>query len=185
VYGVRGAVDHVWLEDGLVRSSTIEGEAPIGICGSGVVDALAVMLDSGAMDETGVLEEDFPVADDVFISIKDVRQIQLAKSAIRAGIETLLHSSNLRWEEIDALLIAGGFGSYLNLESAATIGLIPQQMVGRSHVLGNAALTGASMVLLRKDFVDESQQLADQAHTVALDANPFFMDQYVTHMLFK
>lgn len=187
VYGVRGAVDRLWLENGAVRHSTIGGERPVGICGSGAVDALAVMLACGVIDETGAFEEGdaFPVAEGVFVSAGDVRRIQLAKGAVRAGMETLLCTAGIGWASVDTLFIAGGFGSYLHLPSAAAIGLLPEEMLARTQVIGNASLTGASMLLQNRAFAEQSRRLADAAVTVALDANPVFMEQYVTAMLFE
>lgn len=185
VYGVQGAIDHVWTENNALRISTIGDAAPVGVCGSGIVDALGVMLACKALDESGFMEGDFSLTDGIFITLQDIRQLQLAKSAIRAGMETLLHTASLGWEAVDTLLIAGGFGSYLNLDSAASIGLIPQGLQARTTVLGNTALAGASMLLLHKAFADETQHLAKQAQSLALNSNPYFMEQYIEHMLFS
>ena len=185
-YGVFGAVDGVWHDGSAVCCSTIGGGAAIGICGSGIVDALAVMLAVGAMDETGAMEESpFAICEGVSVSLDDVRGIQLAKSAIRAGLETLRISAGIEWDEVFALYVAGGFGSYLNLKSAMTIGLLPEQCEGRIQVVGNAALAGASMMLEHEEFFSKPSELAKLAKPVALDANAIFMEQYVDHMMFE
>lgn len=186
-YGVEGAVDGVWLDDdGAVRCSVIGGGKANGICGSGVVDALFVMVRCGAIDETGAMEESpFVITGEVSVSVADVRSIQLAKSAIRAGLETLRISAGLQWDDIETLYVAGGFGSYLNLKSACAIGLLPGEMQGKIKVIGNAALGGASMILEHEEFLLMCEELARMAEPVALDANPVFMEQYVENMMFE
>jgi len=187
VYGVDGAVDHIWLDNGSVRYSTINGKKPIGICGSGIADALSVMLESEIIDETGAFEDedDFRISEYVHVSQKDVRKLQLSKAAVRAGMETLLQMSGITWDEVSVLYIAGGFGSYLNLNSAAHIGLIPEQMLSRTKVIGNAALSGASMLLQNKGFIEKSRILASNAQTIQLDRNPVFSELYIDWMMFN
>lgn len=187
VYGVRGAIDKVWLEGGRVRTSTVGGAPPVGICGSGVVDALAVMLESGAIDETGALqngEDEFHLGGGVVLTGRDVRQIQLAKGSVRAGLETLLEAAGVRKEQVKQLYIAGGFGNYLDLNSAAAIGLVPPELLPGAKTIGNAALTGAAMLLQNRAFLPETEALAASARAVALDANPVFMDHYMDYMMF-
>ncbi len=188
VYGIGGAVDRVWLEDGQIRCSTIGGGKAVGICGSGIVDSLAVMLRLGVVDETGAFtgEEDFfELQDGIGITGRDVRNIQLAKGSIRAGIETLLLISGMNASQVELLSIAGGFGRYLNLENAANIGLIPRELLGRSQSIGNAAHTGASLLLQNQGLVQVSEEIARRAHTVELAANPTFAENYIRHMLFE
>jgi uncharacterized 2Fe-2S/4Fe-4S cluster protein (DUF4445 family) len=187
VYSVTGAIDQVWYDDGAVCYSTIGNVPPIGICGSGIVDALATMLVLGVVDETGAFTNEigfFEIANGVGVTAQDVRKIQLAKGSIRAGIETLLETAGVQKSEVCAFYIAGGFGSYLNLENAAMIGLIPPELLRCAKVLGNAAHTGASMILKDKALASTAEKLATHAKTIALDANPVFTEQYIAHMLF-
>lgn len=185
MYGVPGAIDRVWAENGGARYSTIGACAARGICGSGIADALAVMLALGIIDETGAFDqgESFALGG-VEITQADVRKIQLAKGSVRAGIETLLQSAGV--EKGGArLYIAGGFGSRLNLESAAAIGLIPDELKARAVILGNAAHTGASMLLRDSLLIDATEAFAKAARTVALDANPLFTENYMQYMMFE
>lgn len=185
--GAPGAIDHAWVEDGTVAIHTIGEVAPVGICGSGVADVLACLLKLDILDETGLLaddEDEFPLAKGVAFTQMDVRQVQLAKSAVRAGMETLVHQVGLTKGDITRLAIAGGFGSYLSLDSAAAIGLLPPELAPRCDVLGNAALSGAAMLLRSRPLQEESFLLADRAETVDLATNPFFMDQYIEQMMF-
>lgn len=183
--GTDGAVDHAEVRDGKIRIHVI-GDAPAaGICGSGVADLLAALLELEILDETGYLEcGDYEFAENVKFTQKDVRQVQLAKSAIRSGIETLIHTAHAGKKDISRMAVAGGFGSYLSLESAAAIGLIPPELKDRCSVIGNAALSGAVMMLFDKKLADESSRLADSAETIDLAPDPFFMDQYVENMMF-
>ena len=184
--GAPGAIDHAWVQEDALALHTIGDLPAVGICGSGVADVLAGLLQLGKLDETGFLEdgEDCALTPQVSFTQKDVRQVQLAKSAIRAGMETLLSHASLTPEAVSSLAIAGGFGSYLSLDSAAAIGLIPPVLSSRALVLGNAALSGAAMVLQRRSFREECQALAQSAQTVELSTDPVFMDLYIEHMLF-
>ena len=180
-----GAISRVWTEAGTLRYETVAGAAPVGICGSGLVDVAACMLELGAMDETGYLEEDFPIGDSgVKITAQDVRQLQLAKSAIRAGLETLLAESGLSTEQIEHFYVAGGFGKFINLENAAKIGLIPPSLTGKASALGNAAGAGASMILLSADALAESERIAQMAEVAELSNSPVFMEKYMEYMMF-
>ena len=159
--GAPGAIDHAWVADGALEVHTIGEAAPAGICGSGVADVLAGLLELGRLDETGLLNEGddaWPLAPGVAITQGDIRQVQLAKSAVRAGIETLLARAGLAPDALAELAIAGGFGSYLSLDSAAAIGLIPPELKPRCRVLGNAALAGAAMLLRSRPLVDEERR---------------------------
>ena len=187
IYGVRGAIDHVWQEDGAVRCSTIGGGSAKGICGSGIVDAVALMLELGIIDETGAFSDEadgFTLKDGIGITAADVRKVQLAKGAIRAGIETLLEIGGVKKAEVETLYIAGGFGSLINLKSAAGIGLIPREMIDQTKVIGNAAYTGATMLLGDESLINTAAHLAEQARTVSLEASPVFTNHYMNYMMF-
>ena len=169
------------------ESTPFGGVQPAGICGSGVADVLAGLLALGRLDETGLLddgEEAWTLAPGVAFTQGDVRQVQLAKSAVRSGIETLMARAGLTAEDLAELAIAGGFGSYLSLDSAAAIGLIPPALKPRCRVLGNAALAGASMLLRSRPLLEESAALAKSAVTADLATDPIFMEQYVEQMMF-
>ena len=182
--GREGAIDRVCLVNGRLTAHVIGGTKPVGICGSGVVDAIACLLDLELLDETGYLEEDPAVIESpVAIIGADVRAVQLAKSAIHAGILTLLHTAGLSPKSVTNLSIAGGFGSYLNIASACKIGLLPQSMQAAVRVIGNAALSGAAMLLLCKDLQKTCQGFA-QGQVLELSTNPIFADQYMEQMLF-
>ena len=198
---LEGAVNKVWEENGTIRYATIGDKPAAGICGSGIIDAVAVCVRCGLIDETGLIREDneryADCIDDgdetgirlgdsgVVLTQADVRKIQLAKSAIRAGIDTLLHECGISAEALDTFYIAGGFGSFIDKQSAADIGLIPQSAVSRVKVIGNGAGMGAAACLLSKEKLAESERIAASAAEVELSGNPYFMDRYIDRMMFE
>ena len=182
---VSGAINKVYIEDGEIRYTTIDNEKPVGICGTGLIDAVACMIELGIVDETGHLQDDFEIGSSgIYITPSDIRQLQLAKSAIRAGIDTLLYKSNISCTELERFYIAGGFGSFINKESAVTIGLIPKEILDKVEVIGNGAGAGACMLLLNGDLIKETERLANEAETIELSSDDFFMNSYIENMMF-
>lgn len=182
---IPGAIDALWVQEGRLQLHTFSDAPPVGLCGSGLLDALAAALTLGAMDETGTLEEDaFPLCPLVSLTQEDIRAAQLAKAAIAAGIDTLLTKAGLQPEDLRTLYIAGGFGSHLNMASAAAIGLIPPGLSDRVRILGNAALAGACQTLLQGSSRHSLRQIAAAARPINLGGDPLFNDLYIGHMLF-
>ena len=185
--GRTGAVAHVRLSEteGKLEAEIIGQAAPEGICGSGVVDAVACLLQSGRLDETGYLEEEEAViADPVRLTQQDIRMVQLAKSAICAGMKTMLHQAGLTEEDVDELLVAGGFGSYLELGNAVAVGLLPRISTERITVCRNAALAGAVCILLDEDGVRQVRDIAQKAQVMELATDAFFQETYIEEMFF-
>ena len=183
---LRGAIDRVWLQDGQLRAHTIGEQRAVGICGSGLIDAVAMLLEKGEIDETGATEsERLELRDGIALLPKDIRAVQLAKAAIAAGIETLMQSAGVGPEHIETLYIAGGFGSHLDVRSAAAIGLIPHALAGRVQILGNAALAGAARLLLNTDELAHIRRIAHHSQFVNLGGNPVFNELYIENMLFS
>ena len=195
--GQDGAIDAVEADDAQgLRFSTIGGAPAQGICGSGVLDALALLLDAGCVDETGHLEaDDSPLGrrirddallltDAVRFSQRDIREVQLAKAAVRAGMEILLREAGLRYDDIRRLYLAGGFGSAMRPRSAARIGLIPAELEQRVHVLGNAAGFGALRYVTEKDAQTAASELIRRTRYIELSAHSGFSESYVEQMTF-
>lgn len=180
-----GAIRAVSLCNGEVRFDVIGEQKALGICGSGVIDALRVMKELDIIDESGYLEEDFFIGSSgVRVTQQDIRQIQLAKSAVCAGILTLLHSAGVTPRDIERFYIAGGFGGSMNSRSAAAIGLYPAELEGKMVCIGNGALGGASMLLLNRKARREAEFIAKQAEEISLSTSPFFTEAYVACMVF-
>ncbi len=196
--GQAGAIDTVDQTDSGLGFTVMENIAPRGICGSGVLDAVALLLELNVLDETGALSADSsgPLADrldatkglmftdSVYLTQKDIREVQLAKAAIRAGIEILFRQANISPDAIDTFYLAGGFGSALRAESAVRIGLIPQALLPRISVLGNAAGFGALRYVTEKNARDHAQSIIDRTEYIELSALPSFSEYYVDHMFF-
>ena len=183
--GSIGAISKVYLEEDTFCVQVIGNQEPIGICGSGVIDAVVCLLQSERMDETGYLEEEeIVLAGNVKITQEDIRKIQLAKSAICAGIEAVLHQEGIKIEELDELLIAGGFGSKINLENAMKIGLLPQMDRNKIKVCGNSALAGAELLLHNQELLEKQKELLQMSESFDLATNAFFQEKYIEGMLF-
>lgn len=197
-----GAISRVWLNGGEIGFETIDDAPPIGICGTGIVDAVAAMLKAGALDMTGRIAADghaftssiteidgapaFFLADSgVAITQKDIRAVQLAKSAICAGAETLMHHAGVAAADIETLFIAGGLGSYIDADNAEFIGLIPAGLAQKSVVLGNAAGAGAAMALLSRSERRLSEEIAEQTGNFELSSDAVFSAKYMDGMLFE
>ena len=182
--GIPGAIDRVSVTGNGLDVHVIGEKKAVGICGSGLIDAVACYLDTETIDETGSIDGDTTLADGIAPDQKDIRAVQLAKAAIAAGIGTLLKVSGTREEEIGTLYIAGGFGSHLNIASAVRIGLIPGTLGAVARPIGNAALAGAVTLMLDSASVGTLNAFAQSAEAVNLGGNPAFNENYMEQMLF-
>lgn len=195
-FGMRaseGAIASVALADGEVRIRTIGHVPPRGICGTGLIDVLAEFLRVGLLSPTGKFQEDGRWSSffegsgaekrfflsrnpDVFVTQKDMEKLQLALAAMRAGRNILLKEAGLREEDIEEVVLAGAFGSFIRPESAARIGLIPQNAQARS--VGNASLVGARKALLSRRFRGILEDLARRIEYVELSARRDFEEAF-------
>lgn len=175
---VPGAICHVASDFSI---ETIGDQPAKGYCGSGILDITAALLDSEMLDETGFLDE-WPeeAADLPELTQKDIREIQLAKSAIAAGCDALMHAAGVT--ELDTIYLAGGFGSQLNVESARRIGLIPP--AHNTVAVGNGAGHGAALLLLNPSLLDDLLSMKAQFELVELANDPYFSEAFMTHMYF-
>ena len=181
---VAGAVDQVWVEGEKIRIHTLRDGAPVGLCGSGLLDAIAAGLELERIDETGAMDEALRLSENVALQPKDVRAVQLAKAAIAAGIETLCAEAGICVDAVQTLYIAGGFGSHLNIASAVKIGLIPQSLCKQVKVLGNASLAGTAEMLLNQNLQRKANEIAGKAKHINLGGNKLFNELYIEKMLF-
>jgi uncharacterized 2Fe-2S/4Fe-4S cluster protein (DUF4445 family) len=190
----RGAIERVRIDGDSVEYQTIEGAPPAGICGSGVLDAMAQMYTTGIIDRSGRMierhprvrevgeEREFILAHEeerkeggvVGITQRDIRQLQLAKAAIRTGIQILLEASGRSGDEIEEVIIAGAFGSYIDVESAMTVGMLPRLPPARFHQVGNAAGMGAQITLISSAMRKQAEALASRIRYVELAGSPQF-----------
>lgn len=164
--------------------TVLGGGEPSGICGSGIIDAVAALLKNGIVDETGRMEGDYHFTPEVYVSAKDIRQIQLAKAAIRAGIKTLLGERGLGCDDISAVLVAGGFGAYMNVKSACAIGLLPPALEGKTVHIGNSAGAGAALALTAEGR-EAIEEICRNCGYLELSSSPEFRDNYIFSMSFE
>lgn len=217
-HGMRaatGAIDHVRRADEGIVVETIGNAPAIGICGSGLMDAAAVLLEIGVISDTGLMADEQKAAslpetiarrlvgegqtrqfilttaeksgtgEAITLTQRDVRQLQLAKGAVRAGIEVLLSESDLQASDLARILLAGAFGSYIDRASAVRLGLVPALPLARIIPVGNAAGAGAVLALLSTDEREKATQLAEQAVHVELSSRPEFQALFMETMLFQ
>jgi uncharacterized 2Fe-2S/4Fe-4S cluster protein (DUF4445 family) len=190
---IPGAISKVDLMDGKFVCETIGGTSPVGICGSGVLDVSACMLRGGYVDESGRMDSQYfndgvviaeGAGKKIIFTQKDMREIQLAKSAIRAGVEIMLKVSEFPAGQIDTVYLAGGFGQKLRLESAVEIGLLPEKLREKTSTSGNSALGGCVKICRNMKMMDAAYALAKKAIEVQLNTHPDFQDLFMEHMLF-
>lgn len=181
---LRGAVS---TYSGPDSYRVIGNDRPAGICGSGIVDITAWLLDNGKIDETGYMQDEFPIyhGSSIFLTQRDIREIQLAKSAIYSGMKILLERRGLRFRDMDALFLAGGFGNYFNVESALRIGLLPRDLAGKIHPVGNSAGIGALQYLKSGEFAERAETIAENAHYIELSHDKDFAAQFALNIGFE
>jgi len=209
-----GAIETVLINNDDIDMDVIGDCPPRSICGSGLIDALAVLLDLGLVDNTGRFVERQKLRDDlspailsrltehnnqpafvlaqsmdtdepkIILTQKDVRQIQLAKAAIRAGIKLLQKKLGLDDSDIKHIFLAGAFGNYIRAESALRIGLLPLVPQESIYFVGNAAASGAQMILLSRQWRQLAVELAERIEYVEIAHEPDFTDVYADCMSF-
>ena len=196
-----GAIYRVRLEGLTMVCDVLGGGEAQGICGSGLVDAVAALCEAGVIQDTGLIDEESHAftayveecdgqpafrlpGTAVRLTQKDIRAVQLAKSAICAGMRTLIAEAGLQAEAIAELVVAGGFGSRIDPVSAERIGLFPAGFAAKARAVGNAAGAGAAMVLLSDPIRREAEGMPAAVRTVELSSHPGFMDAYIDGMYF-
>ncbi len=201
-HGMRaapGAIERVQILGEEIQLYTIDEQPPVGICGSGILDAVAELLEAGAINPNGSMAKDHPLVRtkenetyvvlvesedsgtgrEVIVSLKDIREIQLAKAAIRSGIELLLMEAGLAHEDLDEFIIAGAFGTYLSTQSAVRVGMFPDLHPDRFRQIGNAAGIGAKMMLASTDYRRMAINLIERIQYIELSAHPQFEERFL------
>ncbi|MEJ5200662.1 MAG: ASKHA domain-containing protein [Anaerolineales bacterium] len=198
-----GAIENVHLRDGRVEVVTVGGQPPVGICGTGILKAISELRQAGVIDRRGTLKRGAPGVRlendraefllvpaaltghgrDIVITRRDVNEIQLAKGAIRAGIEICLEVAGLAVEEVEEWVIAGAFGTYLDVNSALAIGMFPPQVPKeRFRQVGNAAGMGAKRMLLSRQQRLFSNEIVQRVEYIELTVYPSFTQKFVEAM---
>lgn len=193
-----GALDSFSIdEDCNMNFTTIGDKEAKGICGSGLIDVAAYLVKANIVQKTGrfnpnmpeklksrFIDKKFYITDTVYISQKDVRQIQLAKGAISAGIQMLLKELNISIEEIDEAIIAGAFGYHVNADSIKTIGLIPRGFTGNIEFVGNSSVEGARLALINEEIIKKISKLKDEVSVMELSTRDDFQEFFIKELNF-
>lgn len=193
---IPGAICHVSIKNtGQTVTETIQNQSAVGICGTGVIELTAELLRTGLMDETGLLhelyfEEGYPVAitpegNEMTFSQKDIREVQMAKAAVRAGVEILIENYGIRYEEIKNVHLAGGMGFSLEKEAAVRIGLLPEELQEKITAVGNSSLAGAVLALQETDWQEQVELLRKNSQEIVLANETKFNEYYVKYMMFE
>lgn len=185
--GQAGAIDHVRLENGEMECTVIGGGRAIGICGSGLIDAAASALELGLINARGRVQtgdRNIPLTDDIVLTQDDVRQLQLAKGAIAAGIRLMAAHLGIELEDIRRVYLAGAFGTFMDPESACRAGLLPQELAGKIQAIGNAAGSGAKMLACDPSALEYAQALVEKTEFLELASVPDFQHCFAENMRF-
>lgn len=192
---IPGAISSVSIEDGKAVYETIAGKPPVGICGTGAIETVAELLKVDLIDETGRLDEAYfeegyelarnPEGRSIVFTQKDIREIQLAKSAVRAGIETLAERYGTELDAIARVYIAGGFGFKVDISKAVYIGLLPEEFSGKIEAVGNSSLGGAVSYLTEDGADKRVEKIVEASEEINLSADKFFNERYMEHMYFE
>lgn len=181
-----GAVCAVSLKDGKIE--TVSGKEPDGICGSGIIDLIAGFVETGIIDETGLLDRKYggkySLTDNVFVSQHDIRQIQTAKSAVRTGIEILIKEYGADESDIKNIYVSGGFSKRLNFDSACTVGLLPKRFKDRFRAIGNSSLGGCVKLLDNECSLRGVDIIRTVSEDFSLAQHPKFTEMFVKYMGF-
>ncbi len=182
---VAGAIDHFFLSEGKLSYTTIQEGAPVGICGSGYIDLIGCLLE-GPLQTSGYLEDEVIVVQHPKISVtqKDVREFQLAKAAIRSGMDMCIERAQISYEQLDALMIAGGFGKHINVDAAIRIGLIPEACRDKTVLIGNSSLAGCVSWLTREKDIPSHAEI-ERIHVIELATSARWLELFSEHMLLE
>ncbi|MBI4216332.1 MAG: DUF4445 domain-containing protein [Chloroflexi bacterium] len=190
-----GAIERMRLENGDILYQTVDDAPPVGLCGSGILDAMAQMYLAGVLDRSGRMKQEHPLVRRrgqqcefvvvseaaspqglaITITQSDIRELQMAKASIRAGIQVLLEAAGHQEEDLRQVIIAGAFGSYIDVESACTIGMLPSLPLERFRQVGNAAGIGAKLALVSASKRAMAETIATRAHYIELARAANFM----------
>lgn len=182
---VAGAIDHARVENGEIVYTTIGGGEAAGICGSGLIDLTAALLERGDITPMGRMAGDVRLSERVYLARSDIREVQLAKAAIASGIRILAEQAGAALADIEKVYLAGGFGNFIGLDSACRIGLLPAALRAKIVPVGNAAGSGSVRLLVSEQARRRAEALRQATRCVELAATPDFNDVYTDELLFE
>ncbi len=174
-----GATDGAIYSYSTGKIKTIGGKAPCGICGTGLVDIIAELVRTGKIDKTGYMEREFSLSYGVSLTQADVREFQLAKSAVYSAIKTIIKEKGITFNDIECAYISGGFSQGLNIHNAIYIGLLPAELENKCSALGNSSLSGLIKYALEDSGIDK---FTDKHQYLDLAQNSFFTEEFINNM---
>ncbi|MDO5519360.1 MAG: ASKHA domain-containing protein [bacterium] len=186
-----GAITKAVVKDGQIVVNVVDHLRAAGISGSGIIDVLAAMLKLQVMDDTGYIHKDicsekgYLVAGNAYVTRNDVRQIQLAKGAIYAGIDCLLKQAGIRKQDLDGIYLAGAFGSNIDVRNAMILGLLPDVDIRKVDNVGNAAITGAKELLLNSSVREHYLEKRNEIQHIELADTPMFRECFINSLNFR
>jgi len=181
-----GAIHRI-EKSGRFEISTLLDKPAVGICGTGLIDALAIALDEGWISAQGKIRnksKTIEITDRIVLVQKDIREIQLAVAAVKTGRNLMLKTFSMEWSGLNGLFIAGAFGNYLNVRNAIRIGLLPPLPEDRIHFVGNSSLAGAKALLISEPLREEIKTLVRKIRFISLASDPEFQDTFVDSLEF-
>lgn len=181
---VVGAIDSVKYENGSWNYTTIGNENAIGICGSGYLEIIKEAIENGFIDENGNLEKAIEIRN-FNIKQEDIRNFQLAKSAIASGIEVLIESADLTFDSIDKIYVAGGFGRYASKEALIRTGVISNKFRNKIEIVGNSSLKGGIKMVLNSDFIHHLKKITRINKSIGLANNQRFVEKFMENIGFE
>ena len=192
---LEGAISSVSIVNGVAKIKTIGNKQATGLCGTGVIETAAALYREGYIKEDGLLcephfTEGFPLAktkqgENIVFTQADIRELQLAKAAIRAGLEALIKKANINYDKIKSVYLAGGLGFNLKPEIAVTLGILPKELVSKVQVIGNSSLGGAIKYVTDKQGESRLEHIVENAQEVLLANDTEFTNLYMKHMFFN
>ncbi len=179
----EGAICSVGDDNGVAIITTVDSSEATGFCGSGLIDAVAFLLKNGYIGQDGCIIKALPCFGKAMLSGEDIAELQLAKSAVCAGLLTLCDRANVSVDKLDRIYLAGSFGNKLNPESAETIGMIPKG-TAKKAVYAGSAVDGAALLLLNVDNINKSENIAEKTETVELADSEYFAKAFIENLYF-
>ncbi|WP_246804907.1 ATP-binding protein [Desulfosarcina cetonica] len=206
-WGMRaeaGAIEKVSIDPQTFAPtlSTVDDAPPRGICGSGMIDLIAELLNAGIVDRSGsfagdrehprivrtgdeaayvlVFADQTPMGEDIVFTASDLKNLIYSKGAVYAGFTTLLGEAGMDFSLVERVIITGGFGQYLNIDKAVAIGLLPDIERGKFAYMGNSSIKGAYMALLSNDYRQEARDICNRMTYVDFSSNPHYMEEFTS-----
>ncbi len=180
----EGAIYAIHDNDGIAQIKTINDSEPIGFCGSGLIDVIAFLIKNGYISYDGSIVKELPYFGKAKLAGEDIAELQLAKSAVSAGLMTLCNHAGISTDNLDTVYLTGNFGNKINVNNAEYLGLIPKGLGDKATYVNNGAVEGAASLLINPSLMEKSVELAESIHTIELADSDFFSKAFIENLYF-